>query len=66
MKLGGRGGKAYMKLKSDERGEFDTFRKRGSALHETVRRGGKHYLKPENDVPYHVCSVSIAQSLRPC
>ena len=25
--------------------------------------GGEHYLKPENDVPYHVCSVSIARSL---
>ena len=34
-----RGGKAYIKLKSDERGEFDTFSKRGSALYETVRRG---------------------------
>ena len=48
-----RGGKAYIKLKSDERVEFDTFSKRGSALYETVRRGGEHYLKPENDVPYH-------------
>ena len=51
-----------MKLKSNERVEFDTFSKRGSVLYETVRRGG-HYLKPENDVPYHVCSVSIAWSL---
>ena len=25
--------------------------------------GGEHYLKSENDVPYHVCSVSIAWSL---
>ena len=40
MKLGWGGGKAYIKLKSDERGEFDTFSKRGSALYETVRRGG--------------------------
>ena len=53
-----------MKLKSNERVEFDTFSKRGSALYETVRRGGEHYLKPENDVPYHVCSVSIARSLK--
>ena len=55
--------KKYVKLKSDKQGEFDTFSKRGSALYETVRRGGEHYLKPENDVPYHVCSVSIAWSL---
>ena len=57
-----RGAKAYMKLKSDERGEFDTFSKRESSLYETFRRGD-HYLKPENDVPYHVCLVSIARSL---
>ena len=40
MKLGGGGAKAYMKLKSDERGEFNTFSKRGYALYETVTRGG--------------------------
>ena len=39
MKLGGVGGKTYMKLKSNERVEFDTFSKRGSVLYETVRRG---------------------------
>ena len=44
-------------------GPFDTFSKRGSALYETVSRGGEHYMKPENDVPYHICSVSIARSL---
>ena len=47
-------GKAYMQLKSNEQGEFDKFCKRGSVLYETVRRGGEHYLKPKNDVPYHV------------
>ena len=64
MKLGGGEGKAYMKLKRDERGEFGIFSKRGYELYEADGRGGEHYLKPENDVPYHVCSVSIARSLK--
>ena len=25
--------------------------------------GGEQYFEPENDVPYHICSVSIARSL---
>ena len=40
MKLGGGGGKAYMKLKRYERVGFDSFSKRGSALYEADRRGG--------------------------
>ena len=52
-----------MKLKRDERGEVGTFSKRWYALYETVKRGGEHYLKAENYVPYHVCSLSIAWSL---
>ena len=41
MKLGGGGGKAYMKLKRYERVGFDSFSKRGSALYEADRRGGR-------------------------
>ena len=63
MKLGGGGGKAYMKLKRYERGVFDCFSRRGSALYEADRRGGEQYFEPENDVPYRICSVSIARSL---
>jgi hypothetical protein len=62
MKLGGGEVEAYMKLKSDEKGEFDTFSKRESSVYETFSRGN-HYLKPENDIPYHVCTVLIARSL---
>ena len=57
------GGKAYMKLERYERGVFATFTKRGSALYEADRRGRERYSEPENDVLYHVCSVSIAWSL---
>ena len=64
MKLIGGGGKAYMKMKRYERGVFDSFSKRGSALYEADRRGGgERYMEPENDVPYRICSVSIARSL---
>ena len=49
-------------LKRDERGEFGIFSKRGYELYEAVGNGGKHYLKPEKDFPYHVCSISIARS----
>ena len=56
-------GEAYMKLKSDKQGEFDTFSKRGLRYIKLSGGEGKHYLKPENDVPYHVCLVSIARSL---
>ena len=63
MKLGGGGGKAYMKLKRYERGVFDSFSKRGSTLYEAVTRGGERYPEPENEVPYHICSLSIARSL---
>ena len=37
------GGKAYMKLKRYERGFFDSFSKRGSALYEADMRGGQQY-----------------------
>ena len=60
----GWGGKAYMKLKRYERGVFDSFSRRGSALYEADRRGGEQYFEPKNDVPYRICSVSIARSLR--
>ena len=63
MKLGGGWGKAYTKLKRCERGVFDSFSKRGSALYEADRRGGEQYLEPEKDIPYRICSVSIARSL---
>ena len=52
-----------MKLKRYERGVFDSFSRRGSALYEADRRGGEQYFEPKNDVPYRICSVSIARSL---
>ena len=53
-----------MKLKRYERVGFDSFSKRGSALYEADRRGGgERYSEPEIDVPYCICSVSIARSL---
>ena len=52
-----------MKLKRYERGVFDSFSRRGSALYEADRRGGEQYFEPENDVPYRICSFSIARSL---
>ena len=34
-----------------ERGVFDSFSRRGSALYEADRRGGEQYFEPENYVP---------------
>ena len=52
-----------MKLKRYERGVFDSFSRRGSALYEADRRGVEQYFEPKNDVPYRIRSVSIARSL---
>ena len=48
-----------MKLKRCERGFFESFSKRGSALYEADRRGWQQYSEPKNDVMYRFCMISI-------
>ena len=52
---------AYMKVERYERGVFDSFSKRGSALYEADK--GERYSEPKNDVLYRICSVSIINKI---